>query len=443
MTHLAQKQTYLRDHLEVRNGRFYARLNIPDAVRPILQRLKYRKALGTSDRSEARRLAPELVAKWQRQIEDARAGIIRKADANERSALDLLGRLRRARTDAERAVVQSEIDFVFEHLAEDADGAVRGTDDPIPTASRFYGLATGQHIPLLQELEPYLSTLKGKREAKTVDMKRSTITKFAKGFTYVRDVQRRDAQEHIDDLAANGAAVATIRRVLSELRGYWKYLRSIEVVSDGPTPFDSLHIAEEGKSKRHVGRKPFSPKQLTDLVSEARKLKDQHLVDLIDLARYSGARREELCALKLDKVHKDHFQIEDAKTEAGWRDVPIHSRLAATVERLRQDSKDGYLLRGLGSDRYGDRGDAIGKRFTRLKQSMKLGKHLVFHSIRHCVVDQLKNAGVAETVAADIVGHERPTMTFGTYGDVTPLKVKRAAIEKLKYPSTQTRKSGR
>jgi integrase len=61
------------------------------------------------------------------------------------------------------------------------------------------------------------------------------------------------------------------------------------------------------------------------------------------------------------------------------------------------------------------------------------GSELVFHSIRKTVVTLLENAGVPEGVAADIVGHEKPTMTYGLYSGGASLKVKREAIEKLGY----------
>ena len=42
------------------------------------------------------------------------------------------------------------------------------------------------------------------------------------------------------------------------------------------------------------------------------------------MAAHTGARIEELCSLKLEQVLADRFKIEDAKTEAGWRIIPIH-----------------------------------------------------------------------------------------------------------------------
>jgi hypothetical protein len=38
-----------------------------------------------------------------------------------------------------------------------------------------------------------------------------------------------------------------------------------------------------------------------------------------------------------------------------------------------------------------------------------------------------------EGVAADILGHDKPTMTYGLYSSGASLAVKREAIEKLQY----------
>jgi hypothetical protein len=58
----------------------------------------------------------------------------------------------------------------------------------------------------------------------------------------------------------------------------------------------------------------------------------------------------------------------------------------------------------------------------------------VFPSIRGTVATLLENASVLENVAAGIIGHEKPTMTYGLYSGNASLAVKRKAIEKLVYP---------
>jgi hypothetical protein len=103
------------------------------------------------------------------------------------------------------------------------------------------------------------------------------------------------------------------------------------------------------------------------------------------------------------------------------------------MRRLMKASKDGYVLSALVPNKYKDRGSAIGKRFGRLKTSLGYGEAHVFRSIRKTVATMLENAGVVENVAADIIGHDKPTMTYGLYSGGNSLKVKRAAIEKLRY----------
>ena len=125
--------------------------------------------------------------------------------------------------------------------------------------------------------------------------------------------------------------------------------------------------------------------------------------------------------------------IEDAKTKAGWRDVPIHTELQQAMARLVDQSKDGYVLLGPTANKYGNRSNGLGKRFSRLKTDLGFGPQLVFHSIRKTVVTIFENAGVPENVVADIVGHEKTTMTYGLYSGGVSLAVKREALEKLAY----------
>jgi integrase len=76
--------------------------------------------------------------------------------------------------------------------------------------------------------------------------------------------------------------------------------------------------------------------------------------------------------------------------------------------------------------------NAIGKRFGRLKQSLGHGPEKVFHSIRKTVITLLENAGVTEGVAADIVGHEKATLTYGLYSSGTSTSIKYEALKKIK-----------
>ncbi|OGQ57653.1 MAG: hypothetical protein A3J24_09395 [Deltaproteobacteria bacterium RIFCSPLOWO2_02_FULL_53_8] len=68
-----------------------------------------------------------------------------------------------------------------------------------------------------------------------------------------------------------------------------------------------------------------------------------------------------------------------------------------------------------------------------MKTELAYGRSHVFHSIRKTLVTKLENAGVSENLAADIVGHEKPRITFGLYSDGAFLEVMRKAIEQISY----------
>ena len=85
-------------------------------------------------------------------------------------------------------------------------------------------------------------------------------------------------------------------------------------------------------------------------------------------------------------------------------------------------------------NKYGDRSNAVGKRFGRLKTGLGFGPQYVFHSIRKTVVTILENADVRENVVADIVWHEKSTMTYGLYSGGATLALKHEALAHLAYP---------
>lgn len=426
-------------YLEKRRRRWYAIHEIPEDVREALgQGKQFFKGLETEDRRTAERRAALLEARWRAEIEAARKGT---TDHIEKDAM-FWRKVLRDTPEQEREIVIGFLADEAQERVEQAAAKAGIIDHRDPAydelqahdeAARFFALATGKMVKLDEHVDEWLATLNN--EAKSKDMKKSTVLKFAQEFPYTRGVKRKDVQKWVNKQAQDGKKPATIQRSLSELRGYWAYLTSIEVVSENDLPFEKLSIPKPSKKEQNGdGRKPFTAQQVVDLVHAAEAKGDTDLADLIRLGMWTGARIESLCALKVDDVKGSHFSILDDKTAAGVRDVPIHPKLKPTIARLIKDSKDGYVLSGLTENKYGDRSNAIGKRFGRLKTDLKFGDEHVFHSIRKTVVTLLDNAGVAENVAADIVGHDKPTMTYGLYSGGSSLEVKRQALELISYP---------
>ncbi len=291
----------------------------------------------------------------------------------------------------------------------------------------------GQLVDFTEHLDEWLTT--SRTTAKTRDMQRSDVRRFAAKFETVQDVTRPEVRRWITGLMnGDGLTPKTVQRILSALRGYWRYLQSIGGADEDHEPFSKLDVARQSnRTEPRSKRQPFEPGEVVKLLDAAIGRGDEQLADLIRLGMWTGCRIEEICALKVEQVKDDHFAVGEAKTAAGDRDVPIHRELAQTMTRLIESSADGYVLSGLTENKYGDRSNGIGKRFGKLKTGLGFGSQLVFHSIRKTVVTILENAGVPENVVADLVGHEKNTMTYGLYSGGISLAVKREALDKLAY----------
>lgn len=72
-----------------------------------------------------------------------------------------------------------------------------------------------------------------------------------------------------------------------------------------------------------------------------------------------------------------------------------------------------YLFSGGAKNQYGIRSDTLSKKFGRIKTKLGFGREYVFHSIRKTVATKLEQAGFQENIAADILGHEKPNITYG------------------------------
>ncbi len=213
-------------------------------------------------------------------------------------------------------------------------------------------------------------------------LRRATVERLAAKLPMLNDVTRKEVRRWVTELVAE-LKPTTVQRMMSDCRTYWTYLATIEVVSEESAPFDRLGLKVKNESWL-----PYAPEEAVGLLEAGQG--DALLADVIRMAMYTGARREELCSLKVEHVKADRFEIVDAKTAAGIRTVPIHRQLSKTIKRLVKDSEDGYVLSGLKPNANGDRGDAIGKRFTRLKKSLEFSDRHTFHSLRGTVITMLE-----------------------------------------------------
>lgn len=56
-----------------------------------------------------------------------------------------------------------------------------------------------------------------------------------------------------------------------------------------------------------------------------------------------------------------------------------------------------------------------------------------FHSFRHTMIDDLRDAQVQDSLIKRMVGHEDGAVTFGVYGSRIPIKAMLEAIHHLHF----------
>lgn len=418
-------------YIEKRRNLWYATLKVPPALQVKVGRAKFLKSTGTADKRKAEDIARPYIVLWKKMLREAEHGttspLIEEAKAWRED-------LQQEYPDEETAFFATEakelglIDRAKELEKEHGD----------EKATQFFRVALGTATLTNEHVNAWESSIID-LEQKTQDQMKKDVKRLVERFPTVEGITPASVRDWVKALTSGTEPLshASIKRMGGAWRSFWNHLVGAEVAPEGPTPFANVerHAPTLRIRKGQVkGWIPFPAHAIPGLVQAARDRKDPELVQAIILGAYTGARIEELCSLKTVDVGEESFHIRDAKTQAGLREVPIHKAIRPLVKQLKEASTDGFLISGLTLNKYNDRSNALGKRFGRLKTKLKYSENHVFHSLRKTLVTLLEDAGVSENLAADIVGHEKPRITYGLYSDGASLKTKAEALALVSYP---------
>ncbi len=296
-----------------------------------------------------------------------------------------------------------------------------------------YKIAVGQRTLFAAPLGEYIASRRV--EPKTEAKDRHAITKFASRVSSVEDVDRQAVRDFVTWLSAEeGLKNRTIKDNLSTLRVYWKWLSDRDYApEDRANPFDNVTLPPESrKAAAEKVRLPFSVEDIRRLHDEIEKGRSEMMKATFLIAIYTGMRIEEITSLETANMTEDTIQIVRAKTAAGNRTLPIHPAIGPlAAELVARGGK--YLLPDLRTDKNGKRAPAMSKQFGKVKSKLGYDSRFVFHSLRKTVTTLFEQAGVPESVSADILGHDKKTMTYGVYSGGSSMEQKWKAVAKLDY----------
>lgn len=487
----------MADNLERQGGVYHVRMAIPKDVQFAFgNRRILSKSLGTSDRNEALVLRLPYLAEWKAQILAARVSRLPPEDWQEIVArqVEVVHKLKQHNKlkaigesppplpyKADPAFVETLLKdkrftdllkpLLIQRERNGLVGKIQFEDANAAAALRTFENVWQSKYSLTPSQTTELSALiadpksykpkspitparieafkqfgaKQALGAKSIDIQTSKLTKLS---AYLSgEGKRLDFDTVTAWLDSLSLAPKTLRQYIWAGSQFWKWAtkydaRWREDFKGKPNPFEG-HIVRQPRAREAADarRKAFSIDQLARLHSVAQEKKLASLADLIQLGSYTGARIEELCQLRVEDVVTVEgipaLSITESKTEAGIRTVPIHPTLLPLVERLKDQSEDGYLIPSTGGNKYGVRSDPYSKAFGRLKTQLEYGKDYVFHSIRKTFITELHRADVAGVTLAAIVGHETGTVTFDVYSTGPSMQQKYFAICKLTLEPTK------
>jgi len=318
----------------------------------------------------------------------------------------------------------SDADYAAEDIADGLDGIEQ---------EEFYDYYTGRKgTPFNHFASEFIKATY--TNTKTAGDAQRSINLFTAYCPTLESVTARAVMMWIDAETRSQSSVSKTKTFLSK---YWKYLQQRDYVDRDLKPFTDIELPKTLKPRQQ--REAYTDDEVALILEHLRLKQDNALTAITTLAMYTGARISELAGLRVESVITIDgimcLKIDDAKTKAGNRAVPVHPEIQELVQTLITDSADGYLVSGVkskgGKDR---RADVLGKRYGRLvRNDCKLPKSKVFHCFRNTVATKLENAGVPENIAADIVGHDKATMTYGLYSGGTSTQQKFDAVKSIEY----------
>jgi integrase len=424
----------LTAYLKRRHNAWSVRVQIPRHLWARAGKRQFVKALGTTDLMEASRRKHAYVAEFKRAIEalekhggGSEALKLREHVAVLQALIAQYGdRWREKDDDQAEAAIEAALDDARDALGDEA--AERAMDLALGRTT----LVREQYLQWLDETAP-----KPKQRDNHAVVLRDFLA-WAGQDTTVEEVTRHMAGEYISRLLASGRARKTVERYRSSLSTLWTWLaekgRGADLERNPWRQHRSIKPTVTHK------RKALTNEQLTMLLSGTcdTATYGQLIPDLCRLALATGCRLEELCAAPRRNVTKrpDGYwlKIEQGKTEAATREVPIHRSVNAIVKRrLRSGSE--FFLGDITPGAYGRRSHHVSKAYARFRKAAGVGERGEdFHALRHTFTTALEGAGVPISTIQLLIGHSRKktmgvTATYTT-GERTPLRV---AVNKLCY----------
>jgi integrase len=324
------------------------------------------------------------------------------------------------------------------------------------TISTIYQIAHQEQLPQSTTKDFIASWLKGKE----VTLAESSLAEYQvaarellahlsdKATKHMDTITLRDLSSFRDSMTGRVSG-ATVNKVVKILRGAWTRAMKDGLIRDNV--FSRVDLVKESASKRRA----FTMDELHRILAAC----DAEWRGMVLCGVYLGQRLGDLAALTWRNVDLEQKEVRLITQKTGREmKIPLHPVLQDYFLSLSApDDLDAPVFPraaatatvrvGTLSNQFADILAAAGLQKARTHQKAKDGKgrdaerkasRLSFHCLRHTATSLLKNAGVSDVVAREIIGHDSPEISrVYTHIEKPALK---DAMDKLPDVTTATAK---
>lgn len=463
-----------KSFLIVRGTTWLVSVKVPAHLRAIVGKAHLRQTTGTDSLSRANAIKHGIVQALKSQLAEAQKEHEGRAGGAHRSrireAMDWRQDLFHAKEADRQDPEQDALDITTSLLADRADEIAER--EGITQAKEFHAIATGKATPISTLVDSWIAE-RPMKPRQVTDYRRA-VFKFTAWLTSgdhpttIEKVRRRLAGQYVTEaFVAVGANVKTTNKDISCLSGFWKWALRKGITSENVWSGQSLPKPKTTKAEEP---REFTDDEINDLfngkvvaISEKRKPKlvtpSELLRDFMAVAALSGMRIEEIARLTAKDIKTVpapqgtqekpllYFDITEAKTEAGVRQVPVHSALAEVLKRRTTDRKPtDSLWPELPEPKAGsavEKSQKVVKEFVTYRRRIGVDdreegqrqSRVTFHSWRRTFVTKAEQADQRPHLISFVVGHERPGMTLGVYSGGPLLEQMRFVVESVRLPA--------
>lgn len=225
----------------------------------------------------------------------------------------------------------------------------------------------------------------------------------------IADIKTEPIQDIIDHMDKSKSMLNAVKGIM---KSCFDYAMRNDMVDRNYAEFVRIRSVDV-----KIERKLYTPEQIAKLWEISRS-SDSMAADVILILLYTGMRIRELLDLPADCCHLEdrYLDIQQAKTDAGIRCVPIHDDILPLVAKYRR--KGGPYLICEGSRDHITYSLLTAHRTPDVYRS--IGQEHTMHDTRHTFVSQWREQGLDELYLKMVIGHARHNVTDAVYTHVKP-----------------------